>query len=121
MARYSRHFKPAVPFDVPLMLLIPTASKEFGVSAKVFPDIKDGILFYGNFKTYGGTERDVNGLYSIIDTAEINCWYRPDITSDCRIGVPSTGAIYEVLNEPENVNLRNQYLNFKVRRIKGGA
>lgn len=114
-------YKPSTPFDVPLILLIPTYSKVAGVEKKTFPSPANGILFYGSFKTYGGTERDVNGIFSIIDTATIECWYRPDIKSDCRIYVPSTEAIYEVWNEPENINMRNQYLKFKVKRIKGGA
>ena len=114
-------FKPSTPFNVPLMLLVPTYSKVAGVTKKTFPPLESGTLFYGSFKTYGGTERDINGIYSIEDTANVECWYRPDITSDCCIGVPATGAIYEVLNEPENVNMRNQYLKFKVRRVKGGA
>lgn len=114
-------FKPAVPFNVPLMLLKPTYSNSYGVDAKTYPQMSEGELIYGSFKTYGGTERDVDGIWSIQDTAIIECWYRPDIKSDCRIGVPSNGAIYEIWGEPENINLRNQYLRMKVRRYKGGA
>lgn len=115
------NYRPQMDNTIPLLLLIPTYTKVQGVAKKSFPDLDDGVLFYGTFKTYGGTERDVDGVYSIIDTATIVCWYRPDIKSDCRICVPQTGAVYEVLNEPENVNMRNQFLRFKVRRVKGGA
>lgn len=115
------HFKLSAPLTVPLMLLKPTYELVLGVQTKVFPVLSDGILIYGNFKTYGGTEREVNGLYSVEDTAIIECWYRPDIKTNCRIGVPQTGAIYEIISEPENINLRNQYLKFKVQRVKGGA
>lgn len=114
-------FKPSVPFNVALRLLIPSYSKVQGVTKKTFPEPSEGILFYGSFKTYGGTERDVNGLFSIEDTAVIETWFRPELKSDCQIAVEATGAIYDVLGEPENVNLRNQYLKFKVRRAKGGA
>lgn len=114
-------FKPSAVFSVALILLEPTYSKAQGVPKKSFPALEEGVLFYGNFKTYGGTERDVNGLFSIEDTAIIETFYRPDIKSDCRIGVPATGAIYEVFGEPENINMRNQYLKFKVRRVTGGA
>lgn len=117
----ARTFKPSVPFNVALMLLKPSYDDSYGVEKKTFPAIEDGELFYGSFKTYGGTERDVNGLYSIEDTAIIECWYRQDIQSNCRVGVLATGAIYEIVNEPENVNMRNQFLRFKVKRIKGGA
>lgn len=115
------NYRPSLDNTIPLLLLVPTYTTVSGVPTKSYPALNDGILFYGNFKTYGGTEREVNGLYSIEDTASIECWYRPDIKSDCRIGVPQTGAVYEVLGEPENVNMRNQFLKMKVRRYKGGA
>lgn len=113
------NYRPNLDNTIPLILLIPTYTKSKGVTVKNYPDINNGILFYGSFKTYGGTERDINGIYSIEDTANVECWYRPDIKSDCRIAVIQTGAIYDILNEPENVNMRNQFLKFKVKRIKG--
>lgn len=110
-------FKPSVPFNVAMMLLVPTYTKIQGVQTKTFPNI--GILINGSFKAYGGTEITVNGLYSVEDTAWIETWYRPDIKSDCRISI--SGAVYEIIGEPENINLRNQFLRFKVKRVKGGA
>ena len=86
---------------------------------KAFP--ASGVRFFGSFKTYGGTERDVDGLYSIEDTAIIETWFNPSIKSDCRVKVLQTGNVYEIINEPENVELRNQWLKFKVKRVKGGA
>lgn len=126
------NFRPSAPFSVSMVLLTPAYSTAYGVSKKTFPSITEALnevdtndkpinLFFGNFKTYGGTERDVDGLYVIEDTASIETWYRPDIVSDCRIGVIATGAVYEIWGEPENINMRNQYLKFKVRRYKGGA
>ena len=114
-------FKISSPLNVPLMLLVPEYSDAYGVEQKNYPAIADGILIYGSFRTFGGTERDVNGLYSIENTATIDTWYRPDIKSDCRIGVPQTGEIYDILGEPENINMRNQYLRLKVLQVKGGA
>ena len=60
-------------------------------------------------------------LDMVEDTANIECWYRPDIKSDCRVGLLSTGAIYDIINEPENIDMRNQFLKFKVLRYKGGS
>lgn len=114
-------YKLASPLTAPLMLLIPDNSKAYGVAAKVYPEIENGILIYGSFRTFGGTEKEVDGLFSIEKTAIVETWYRPDIKSDCRIGVLQTGEVYEILGEPENINLRNQYLRFKVTQIKGGA
>lgn len=114
-------FKISAPFTVAFTLLAPTYEKVLGVPKKTFPAVKDGIPFNGNFRTFGGTEREVNGLYSIEDTAIVETWYNPAIKSDCRVVVMQTGAVYEIINEPENVELRNQYLKFRVQRVKGGA
>ena len=117
MAKY----KPSAVFSAALVLLIPTAEVVQGVSVKSFPALSKGLPFFGSFKTYGGTEKVADGLYSVIDTAVVETWYRPDITSACRIAVQETGAVYEILGEPENINLRNQFMKFKVRRVTGGA
>lgn len=114
-------YRPILDNTIPLILLIPTYRTVSGVAVKDYPSISSGTLIYGSFKTYGGTEWNVNNLYSIEDTAIVETWYRPDIKSDCRIYVPSNGGTYEIWNEPENINMRNQFIRFKVRRYKGGA
>ena len=110
-------YKPNTPFTTALFLLKPTITMVQGVEKKTFP--ATGVAFYGSFKTYGGTERDYNGLYSVEDTGIIETWFDPDITSDCRVNV--NGRVYEIINEPEDIDLRHQWMKFKVRRIKGGA
>lgn len=107
-------------FSTPLLLLKPVVTKAYGVNKKSY-SLEAGEPINGSFKSYGGTDRDVNGVYSIEDTATVETWYRPDITSDCAVCVRATGAIYEIIGEPENIEMRNQYLVFKVRRYKGGA
>lgn len=114
-------FKVSAPFTVAFVLLVPTYSEALGVPVKAFPEVSKGIPFNGNFKTFGGTEVTMDGLYSIQDTAWVESWYMPEIKSDCRVVVRDTGAVYEVYGEPENIELRNQYLKFKIRRVKGGA
>lgn len=114
-------YRPALPFSTALILLKPTYQKINGVNKKTFPNVEDGEQFFGTFKTYGGTEKVVDGILSISDTAEIETWFRPDITSDCNIAIAGTNERYEILNEPENINRRNQFLKFKIQRIKGGA
>jgi hypothetical protein len=113
-------YRPQLPFSTPLVLLKPTYTNSGGVNQKVIPPLENGELIFGSFRTFGGTERKFDGLYSILDTAEIETWYRPDITSDSIIATEN-GAMYEIMNEPENIYQRNQFLKFKVKRIKGGA
>lgn len=116
---------------IPLVSLTPTYKNVSGVNKPIYPTIQEALdvkdekgnrlnLFFGSFKTYGGTERDVNGVYSIEDTANIETMYRPDIKANCRIA-REDGATYDIIGEPENINMRNQFLKFKVRRVKGGA
>lgn len=117
-------YQPSTPFAVPMVLLVPSATTTtLGVPQKVYPSVDEGEQFFGSFKTYGGTERDVNGVYSIEATAIVECWFNPHITSDCRVYVQNGNeeGTFEILGEPENINRRNQFLRFKIRRIKGGV
>ena len=111
-------YRPKDSFVTPLVLLTPTYTSVSGVSKKTYPTTGD--IIFGSFKTYGGTERDVNGVYSIEDTANIETWYDPRIKAECRI-VLQSGAVYDIINEPEDIEQRHQFMKFKVRRVKGGA
>lgn len=102
----------------PVKLLIPTHSRKNGVTVKTYPT--DGDTIVVNWKSYGGTESVVDGLYCVIDTATVTTRYRPDITSECRL-LREDGAVYEIKNEPEDIELRHKYMQFKVERVKGGA
>lgn len=103
-----------VPFK---LLVVSEYEKVKGVMQPKSYSEKD--LIYCSFKTYGGTEKEVNGRYVIYDTANVITWFRPDIQSDCRLKRMSDGAFFEILNEPENIEMKNKYLKFKVQRIKG--
>lgn len=112
-------FKPSFPFTTSIMILKPTYTTSRGVVKKNFDETGD--IVNCNFKTYGGTESTNNDIYTIIDTAIIETWFRPDITSECRIKVLQTGKIYEVFGEIENIEMRNQFAKFRVRAVQGGA
>lgn len=102
----------------PVQLLIPTVRKYNGVSRQTYPET--GEIIFVNFKSYGGTETTVNGLISILDTADVVTWYRPDIKADCALKLED-GRIYEIISEPEDVEMQHMYCAFKVERVKGGA
>ena len=114
-------YRPSMPFTTALIVLKPTYEKVAGVRSAVPPDLDKGFQIFASFKSYGGTETTVDGVYSIVDTVDVETWYRPDITSDCVIVLAATGARYRLMNQPENINNRNQFLKFKIERIKGGA
>lgn len=112
-------FKPAFPYSTAVELLIPTYTTKKGVTTKTFQTT--GVRINCSFKTYGGTETTTNDVFSVIDTANVETWYRPDIKPNCRIKILQTGEVYEIIGKPENVNMRNQFVKFKVRGIEGDA
>lgn len=111
-------YSPPLRLDTPAWLLRPERRKAAGASFKSFPD--DGPMIMCEWRSFGGTEVERNGVLAIEDTAEVRCWYDPAITSGCRLRLPG-GAEYDVLGEPEDVGMRHQHMRFKVRRVKGGA
>ena len=112
-------FKPDYPYTTPAVILVPTYEDIKGLTVPVFPDT--GEQFFCTFKTFGGTESESNGTLVVLDTANVETWYRPDITSDCRIKLLDDGSIYEVIGQPEDVGRRHMWMRFKVQRVKGGA
>lgn len=114
-------FRPteAAQMTTPLQLQQPVTAFSYGASKKTYQNA-NGVLM-ANFKTFGGTEKTANDLLIIEDTAQIVCRYRPDVKSGCRVVLLQTGAVYEIEGEPENIEMRNMFLKFRVRRVKGGA
>ena len=118
----AKHFKPDMPFDTAMKILIPTDTMVKGVKKKTYPDpttLSDNFLFFGSFRTFGGTENFSNDVYTVYNTAIIDTWYRPDITTECQIYLCDTGEIFDVITEPENINMRHQFMQFKVQKIGG--
>lgn len=106
------------------LVLIPVQKKISGVVKfdyeKVIIDDKiqeNPHFFYCSFKSYGGTEVIKNGIITILETAEVVCWYRDDITQHCRIQLINTGMTYEILGVPENIDNKNLFMKFKVQRV----
>ena len=114
-------FKPAKKFNVPMLLYSVTSIEVVcGVEKRTYDP--SGRLFWGSFATYGGTERQVNGITSVEDTATIETAYDPAFTASARVALANSPEIlYEVIGEPENIEQRNRYTKMKVTRVKGGA
>ena len=109
-------FRLSGPLAVPAFLQKPSYSTALAVRTKTYDS--PGEQIFVNFKTYGGSEVTVNGVLGVENTAIVETWYRPDITSDCRLVVG--GVPYEVLGQPEDIEMRHQYLRFRVKAIQGG-
>ena len=110
-------YKPDLPYNTRAQLLNVTGSSVVrGVDVYEYGVIGD---IFCKFRTFGGTESTVNGVLSVTDTANVETYYRPDITSSSRIQL--NNKVYEVIGEPENIEQRNLYLKFKVQAVVGGV
>lgn len=118
-------YKPHTPYNVPFRILTPAQTVTKGVREKSYTESE--TTFFCSFRTFGGSESTENGIYSVVDTATLETWYTPELTAAVRIrilptdGSSETGQLYEVMGSPENIEMRNQYLLCKVKRITGGA
>ena len=114
-------YKPKKKFDTPMQLyLVTDTEKVMGVDKKIYA--AEGILFWGSFATYGGTESTVNGIVVVQDTATVETWYRPEFAASARVALANApGKIYEITGEPENIEQRNVYTRMKLTRVQGGA
>lgn len=126
----ARAYKAAGPFTVPMYLLIPTETRVQGAAQKIWPQIPEAgkpapenapPLIWGSFRTFGGSESSRDGVYTIVNTATIDTWWRPDITAACRIALAEIGDQYDIIADPEDIERRHQYMQLKVRKVGGKA
>lgn len=109
-------YKPNLPFNVPAMHLKRTLTKVNGVNQESFTE---KTMFFCSAKSYGGTEKQVNGVTVIEDTWTIDTWFNPDFGKGDKIRFLDVGTEYEIMASPENINRRGQYMRFKAVGIGG--
>lgn len=112
-----KEYKPQTPFLVPAKYFNPIETLKRGVVVKDYETT--GHTFYCSFRTFGGTETNVNGVIVVENTATIETWYTANIKASTQIEID--GVRYELLTAPENIAMRNKWLRFKIRAIHGGA
>lgn len=80
----------------------------------------DAVISYCNWKGMGGTDSVQNGVVSVIDTATLVMWYTTDLSEKDRILKNNDSTLaYEVENV-EDIENRNIYLQVKVKRAVNG-
>lgn len=112
----AKHYQPQTPFNVPALHLKRERKPVNGMKKETFTE---GEQFFCSAKSYGGTEKVVNGVTVIEDTWIIDTWYNPAFGKGDRIRFLDDKSEYEVLATPENINRRGVYMRFKVSRIGG--
>lgn len=109
-------YKPNLPFNVPAVLLKRDVGKINGINQETFTE---DFQFFCSAKSYGGTEKEINGVWVIEDTWIIDTWYNPNFGKGDRIKFLDTKREYEIIASPENINRRGIYMRFKVLAIGG--
>lgn len=112
MAKYL----PNLPFNVSAVHLKRHTTKVNGVNQEHFTE---GATFSCSAKSYGGTEKVVNGVYVVEDTWQIDTWYNPDFGKGDKIRFLDDNREYEILASPESINRAGQFMRFKVVAIGG--
>ena len=115
-------FKPN-KFTTPMTLHIPEYQNVAGKRKKIYSPHSELPPLMCSFKTYGGTDRVVDGVLAVTDTGLVQTWYEPAIKSDCALGFAEEpeADLYEIIGEVEDIERRHQYMQFRVTRVRGGA
>lgn len=114
----ARNYKPKMPFDVAFRLLIPVTTKDKGVTVKTY---EEGSVFMASVRTYTSDKAESDDVYTPYVSTVVDTWYRPDIKADCMVELLETGERYSIETEPENINMRHQYMQFRIRKVGGKA
>lgn len=112
----AKDYKANLPFSTPAKILKRSVSKINGVNQETFTE---GAEFFCSAKSYGGTEKVVNGVTVIEDTWQIDAYYSPDLKKGDRIQFLDDNSVFEVLASPENINRQGKFMRFKVSAIGG--
>lgn len=115
----SKGYEPNLPFNVPALHLKRSDKPEKvnGVNQYTYTEAKKP--FFCSAKSYGGTEKVVNGVVVIEDTWNIDAFYNPNFGKGDKIRFLDDNSEFEILASPENINRQGQYMRFKVKHIGG--
>jgi hypothetical protein len=113
-------FRPQKAQQMTTPVIIQTAQivDNFGKRTKTYENLSYNS--FCNWSSYGGSERDVNGVISFEETAVLTMFYDPNAKNDGRIINLLDNSTYEILSV-ENIEMRNQFMILRVRKIAGGA
>ena len=114
-------FKPRTQnFNTTIKVIKRTEENKNGALEFSYTDTPQFIC-HCQWKGKGGDESENSSVITHTDTAEIVMWYRPDIVISDRVLLNcDANQVYEIISPPENIEMRNQYLMFKVQKVGGG-
>lgn len=115
----GKYYVPDAVLNQPARIYHATYTRVNGVMNKTYET--DDEIFWVAAKSYGGTEEVIDGIYTVIDTVEFTAYYNPNLHSEDRIELVGNGDMFDILNTPENIDMRGAFMRFKGRRINAKA
>ena len=77
--------------------------------------------FFIALSKFRGAEKIEDGIMSIMETASVCMHFNSEVKASDRIKLLEDNTEWEIINSPENWNMQNAFLLFKVLRVKGGV
>lgn len=111
-------YKPANirEFITPAVHKKATSQMVNGRTVKAFAEV--GTI-RGKFKQKGTAETNANGLTIINEKTTFTTWFKADLIATDIITIG--GVDFEIVGNPENVEMRSRYMVLTLERISGGA
>lgn len=89
------------------------------VSGRTNKTYTESGIVRGKFKQKGTAEIQANGLTVVNEKTTFTTWYRADYKAADILTI--NGVDFEIVGNPENVEMRNRYSVITLERISGGA
>lgn len=113
----GEYYVPPAVLNVPARIWHSVQRRVNGVMTSTYePDEK---VIWVSAKSYGGKEKVVDGVYSVEDTVQFTAYYDPSLRSSDRIQTLGDGSFYDIVNTPENIDMRGAFMRFTGRRHHG--
>lgn len=114
-------FKPSGPFNVAMRLLVPTETQVLGVTKKAYPAPAESPQIFASIRQFSGMERLSDGVVQPINQITACTWWRPDIKADCKLYIEFTEETYDIVGDPEDVEMRHKWCLVKLKKSGGKA
>ena len=105
------------PFRSAFHILTPTYNKVMGVEQKTYTDV--GLLF-ASVRDYRTDEKDVDKLEKVSSVKVCQTMFS-SVLSASTVLVDKDGGRWKIIGDPEDLHEGGHFLQFKIRRISGGA
>lgn len=101
-----------------ITLLMPTLTKDAGSAQKVtYADFATTPNVWAKVVFAHGQESVANDAAKSIQHVTVTIRYRSDV--DATKAVRLNGAVWKIIGTPDNIQNRNQYLEFQAELVKG--